>query len=204
MKNALLLLTTLGTLSASALAGTATTTTVTPPPPAPLSLYNANELQFDLFGQYGVTSSGNEHLIGDDAFGGGIGVNYFITRWLGIGGEGSLFDTEGDTLGTATFNVFLRAPLGESGFAVYGFTGIGIVFNADDIDSDDFEDFDDRIRDNDDPKEEDDILLQGHVGLGVEYRFSPHFGIFTDARYTFVESDDSDFTLIRAGLRFAF
>lgn len=203
MKNTLLLLATLGGLGSTAMAGTPVPTEITPPP-APVSLYNAHELQFDLFGQYGVTSSGNERLIGDDAFGGGLGVNYFITRWFGIGGEGSLFDTEGDAVGTATFNVFLRAPLGESGFAVYGFTGIGITFNADDIDSDDFDDFQDRIEDDDDPRDSDDVLLQGHVGLGIEYRFSPNFGIFTDARYTFVERDDSDFTLIRAGVRFAF
>lgn len=203
MKNTLLLLATLGGLGSTAMAGTPVPTEITPPP-APVSLYNAGELQFDLFGQYGVTSSGNERLIGDDAFGGGIGVNYFITRWFGLGGEGSLFDTEGDAVGTTTFNVFLRAPLGESGFAVYGFTGIGITFNADDIDSDDFDDFQDRVEDDDDPKDSDDVLLQGHVGVGIEYRFSPNFGIFTDARYTFVERDDSDFTLIRAGVRFAF
>ena len=191
MKKTLLLLTTLSAFAMTAHAGTPTSTAILPPP-APESLYNAGELQFDLFGQYGVTSSGNERLIGDDAFGGGIGVNYFITRWFGIGGEGSLFDTEGDSVGTATFNVFLRAPLGESGFAVYGFTGIGITFNADDIDSDDFDDFND------------DVLLQGHVGVGVEYRFTPKIGIFSDARYTFVERDDSDFVLIRAGVRFAF
>lgn len=203
MKNTLLLLATLGGLGTTAMAGTPVPM-VNTPPPAPLSLYNAHELQFDLFGQYGVTSSGNERLIGDDAFGGGLGVNYFITRWFGIGGEGSLFDTEGDAVGTATFNIFLRAPLGESGFAVYGFTGIGITFNADDIDSDDFDDFQDRVEDDDDPRDSDDVLLQGHIGAGIEYRFSPNFGIFTDARYTFVERDDSDFTLIRAGVRFAF
>jgi opacity protein-like surface antigen len=205
MKKPLLLLTLLTAMAAPAYAGTASmTTSEVAPMPAPVSLYNANELQFDVFGQYGFTQSGDERLIGEDAYGGGLGVNYFITRWFGIGGEGTLFDTEGDTVGTATFNIFLRAPLGESGFAVYGFTGIGVTFNADDLDSDDFEDFDDRVRDSDDPRDTDDVLLQGHVGLGVEYRFSPNFGVFTDARYTFVERDNSDFGLIRAGVRFAF
>lgn len=168
------------------------------------SLYRAGELQIDAFGAYGITSSGNTELLDDDTAGGGIGFNYFFSRWFGIGAEGSLFDTDGDILGTASVNLFLRAPIGESGFAFYGFGGAGVTFNADDLDSDDFSDARDRLEDDDDARDSDDVLFIAHAGVGMEYRFSPNFGIFSDARYTFVERGDSDFGLVRAGLRFVF
>jgi hypothetical protein len=50
----------------------------------------------------------------------------------------------------------------------------------------------------------DDILFQGHVGLGVEYRFTRNIGVFADGRFTFVENGENDYGLVRTGLRFAF
>src|SRR5437763_17184498 len=56
---------------------------------APTYCFNAGELQFDVFGAYqvgeGPDRSGPIH---DHGWGGGIGVNYFFTRHLGIGAEG--------------------------------------------------------------------------------------------------------------------
>ena len=175
------------------------------PPPSGLSLYNAGEWQIDLFGAYAWADSGSRRLLGeDDVFGGGLGINYFITRNFGIGAEGSLFDTEGDILGTTNLNVILRFPIAETGLAPYLFGGAGVTFNADDLDSDDFSDAEDRLEDNDDPRDSDDVIFIAHAGAGIEYRFTPHFSVFGDARYTWAERDDSDFGLARAGVRFAF
>lgn len=179
------------------------TQTQQPPPPS-LSLYNAGEWQVDLFGNYAFTDSNNRRLINDDVWGGGIGFNYFFTRNFGIGAEGSLFNTEGDTLGTSALNLTLRFPIGQSGWAPYIYGGVGLTFNADDIDSDDFRDARDRAEDNDEPHNGDDVIFLGHAGAGVEYRFTQHFGIFTDARYTWSEKNDGDFGLARAGVRFVF
>lgn len=203
MKTTLLTLSLLAALALPGMAGEVTLTQATSPATS-LSLYNAGEVQIDVFGAYGFASSGNERVIGDDIVGGGLAMSYYFTRWFGIGGEGSLFDTDHDLLGTAAFNVFLRAPIAESGFAVYAFGGGGVSYNAEDIDFDDFEDARDRAEDDDELRDDDDVLFLWHLGAGVEYRFNPNFGMFADGRYTWVERDDSDFGLVRVGLRFAY
>lgn len=182
---------------------TAYTQTQLPPPPA-FSLYNAGEWQFDLYGNYAFTDNSANRLINDDVWGGGIGFNYFFTRNFGIGAEGSLFNTEGDILGTSALNFTLRFPIGESGWAPYIFGGLGLTFNADDLDSDDFSDARDRVEDDEEPDHGDDVIFLGHAGGGIEYRFTPHFGIFSDARYTWSEKNDADFAVVRAGVRFVF
>lgn len=168
------------------------------------SLYNAGEWNIDLFGAYAFSSSSNSRLVDDDAFGGGLGFTYFISRNFGIGAEGTLFDTEGDTLGTTALNLVLRFPVAETGLAPYVYGGVGLTFNADDLESDDFRDARDRIDDNDDPRDSDDVVFLGHAGAGVEYRFTPHTSLFTDFRYTWSERDHGDFCQARAGVRFAF
>lgn len=194
------------TLSSAALAGEyVQTSSLQAPALAPgYSLYNAGEWQIDLFGAYAFADSGNRSLIGDDVFGGGLGFNYFITRNFGLGAEGSLFNTDGDVLGTTNFNLILRFPIAETGFAPYVYGGVGVTFNAEDLDYDDFSDARDRIADNDDPKDTDDVIFIGHAGAGLEYRFNPRFSVFTDARYTWTESDNGDFGQARAGVRFTF
>ncbi len=203
MKATLLTLSLLAALALPGMAGEMTLTQATSPATS-LSLYNAGEVQVDVFGAYGFASSGNERVIGDDVIGGGLGMSYYFTRWFGIGGETSLFDTDADLLGTAAFNLFLRAPIADSGFAVYAFGGGGVSYNAEDIDYDDFDDARDRAEDDEDLQDDDDVLFLWHLGAGVEYRFNPNFGVFADGRYTWVERDDSDFGLVRVGLRFAF
>ncbi|MES2707327.1 MAG: outer membrane beta-barrel protein [Verrucomicrobiota bacterium] len=190
--------------SAGETVSSSTYTQMTAPPPPSLSLYNAGEWQVDLFGNYAFADSGNDRLIDDDAWGGGLGFNYFFTRNFGIGAEGSLFKTGGDTLGTSAFNLVLRFPIGETGLAPYLYGGVGLTFNADDLDSDDFRDARERAEDDDRPRNGDDVLFLGHAGAGIEYRFTQHVGIFTDARYTWCDQHDSDFGLARAGVRFAF
>jgi len=98
----------------------------------------------------------------------------------------------------------LRFPIGESGWAPYIYGGLGLTFNADDLDSDDFSDARDRVEDDEEPNRGDDVLFLGHAGAGIEYRFTPHVGIFTDARYTWSERNDGDFAVARVGVRFAF
>jgi len=202
MKKTFLLLSAIASLAIPAYAGEPVANNG--PAPVSLSPYRAGEFQIDAFGAYGFTSSGNDRIVGDDVFGGGLGFNYFFTRWLGIGAETTLFDTEGDVLGTTAVNIILRAPIADSGLAFYGFAGAGVTFNADDLDSDDFDGARDRAEDDDDANDSDDVLFLGHAGAGIEYRFNPNVGIFTDARYTWLETDNSDFGLIRAGLRFVF
>ena len=107
-------------------------------------------------------------------------------------------------LGTSALNLILRFPIGDSGFAPYLYGGAGFTFNADDLDSDDFEDARDRVEDDDDPSDSDDVVFLAHAGAGIEYRFTAHTSLFTDARYTWSERDDGDFGVARLGVRFSF
>ncbi len=152
------------------------------------------EWQFDLFAAYAFSSSSQDGLFGDHAWGGGLGVNYFFTRNVGVGLEVSGFDPQngGDILGQAALNIFVRFPIDHLCLAPYVFLGGGAFFNAEDVDAADLK------------GESDDGLLEAHAGVGVEYRFKPNFGMFVDGRYTVVDENDNNCATIRAGFRFAF
>lgn len=155
------------------------------------------EWQVDLFGAYAFSSSSQDNLFGDHAWGGGLGVNYFFSRNVGLGVEGTLLDPRhgSDVMGQAGLNLFFRFPIDSRCLAPYAFIGGGAVFNAEDVDAEDFD------RDDDGS---DDALWEGHAGVGLEYRFSPRLGVFVDGRFTVVEKNDNNFTTIRTGIRLSF
>ncbi|MDQ3622980.1 MAG: porin family protein [Verrucomicrobiota bacterium] len=166
------------------------------PPEEPLC-FAEREWQIDLFGVYGWTASNQDRILGDHAWGGGIGVNYFFTRHVGIGLEGMIYDTEGDNLGAAAFNVFFRFPMDHICLAPYLYAGVGGVFNASDLDKGD-------ITDIGDDENNEDKFWSTHVGIGIEYRFSPRCGIFIDGRWTVVDEHSNNFAALRTGVRFSF
>lgn len=143
--------------------------------------YFANEFSFDAFGAYRKNFNNFEdafdHNWRHGDFGGGIGLNYFFTRYVGIGAE-TFFQEHGAFFNNVSGNLIVRMPLGKSGFAPYIFGGGGHRFNR--------------------PEE----WTYGG-GLGLEYRFTRHVGIFADGRYEWADKT-SDNTLVRAGMRFAF
>jgi hypothetical protein len=44
----------------------------------------------------------------------------------------------------------------------------------------------------------------GHVGGGLEYRFTPHIGIFGEVGYDFPNGSSNNFVQVNFGLRYAF
>jgi hypothetical protein len=147
------------------------------------SKYTGNELNFEFFGSY----SHSEGKIGDlfktnirqdGTWGGGVGVNYFFLCWLGIGGDITMNDNGGKFVDEALGNLIVRIPILNSGLAPYVFGGGGRIF---------------------DPTGE----WEGHLGTGLEFRFTPGFGIFADGRYMWPEHL-SDRLQFRAGIRVAF
>jgi hypothetical protein len=44
----------------------------------------------------------------------------------------------------------------------------------------------------------------GNFGGGIEYRFTPYIGIFTEAAYDVVDGAKNNFVPINFGLKFAF
>jgi hypothetical protein len=146
-------------------------------------LYPANQLSLDAFGSISEGEHTIEHITSQNvkhgARGGvGAGVNYFITRYIGIGADAYSENTSGPFVDNASGNLILRVPLGQSGFAPYVYGGGGYQFDS---------------------------LKAGFIqaGAGMEFRFTPHIGLFTDARFV-VPNKTSFFGVGRAGLRIAF
>ena len=165
-------------------------TTVAPAPP-PAALYGNRELQFDLFGAYAPSGPGQGRSLGDHAWGGGSALNYFFTRNFGLGLGGEALDgtdgRSGHVSGDFALSGFARYPIGATAWAPYALGAIGGFVTG-----------------GHHYRGGDEVLFEGRVGLGLEYRFSRHLGAFSDGGYTFVAGRREDFGLIRTGLRLSF
>ena len=94
-------------------------------------LYSAHELSLDLSGSYIAQQRGIEHLFETSikhnrgTWGGDVGVNYFITRNIGVGADANISANGGNFVDAVLGDLILRLPLGDSGFAPYVFGGGG-------------------------------------------------------------------------------
>ena len=162
-----------------------------PPAPAPEALYGDRELQLDLFGAYAPSGPGQGRSLGDHAWGGGSALNYFFTRNFGLGLGGEALDgtdgRSGHVSGDFALSGFARYPIGATAWAPYALGAIGGFVTG-----------------GHHYRGGDEVLFEGRVGLGLEYRFSRHLGAFSDGGYTFVAGRREDFGLIRTGLRLSF
>jgi hypothetical protein len=179
------------------------------PPPAPVEeLYRAHELQAEFFGTYATRGNRKNKFLGNHAWGGGGAINYFFTRNFGLGLEGTALRATGDNhdvSGQFGLNVIGRLPIGNTGWAPYATAGIGGFItgnNGSQFDkSSELNGQTTRVTVHGNTES---ILLEGHAGLGIEYRFTKNIGIFTDGRFTFVEKSHNNYGLVRTGVRFAF
>jgi len=144
--------------------------------------YTANELSLDMFGSYIAGERRAEDLfktnIRHGTWGGGVGVNYFFTREIGIGGDINIPDDGGNFINNIDGSLIARLPIANTGLAPYLFGGGG-------------------------RQTEPVWQWTGHAGVGVEYRFNPVTGIFADGRYMWVDKTPDEI-LFRAGVRFVF
>src|SRR5690606_33305629 len=127
--------------------------------------------------------------------GGGIGVNYFFTRNIGVGVDGTWIyadenaaasDNDGDNTIFHNFSgsVIVRFPIDEICLAPYLFAGGGFHVDGDQ-------------------------WASAHAGVGLEYRIVPNkVGLFTDARFTYFGDrygrGDQNNIMVKAGVRFVF
>ena len=136
--------------------------------------FNANELSGDIFA-LAVFKDGGEPY--PDGAGGGLGVNYFFTRFFGVGADAYGWSgSEGAA--AASGSLIGRLPIESWSLAPYLFGGVtgGLIPEA---------------------------TAGVHGGAGLEYRFTEKLGIFADSR--FVSTDTlNDFVASRLGLRFVF
>ncbi len=135
--------------------------------------FGASELSLDMFGTY---ANRDRYGVKDDRWGGGLGLNYFVNRYVGISADSYIEEWKAPY--RVNGSLVLRLPIDTLGLAPYAFGGGGREFK---------------------------YVPQWstHAGVGLELRMNPKFGIFADGRRVFNDKT-SDTTLIRAGLRFGF
>lgn len=148
--------------------------------PVQEDLFRAGEIQIDasfaaLLGRYNGRNA--------NGIGGNLGLNYFITRYIGIGVD----NTVGGWVGSGNNgafdnlqgNLILRYPIESLHLAPYALVGGGATWGSN------------RGQGN------------GNVGGGIEYRFTRNIGTFVDSRYLY-GNNSLNSSLTRIGLRFSF
>lgn len=134
------------------------------------------ELQLDIYGAYVSSEGDGGH---PDGWGPGLGLNYYFARHVGVGLDATVTNITDHALYQFSGNLLLRWPIeGDLCWAPYGKLGGGYQMNG-----------------------SGDAFLT--AGAGVEFRFTPKLGFFTEGSYNW--SDDHDnFIQARAGLRIVF
>ena len=135
--------------------------------------------------------------VGEHAWGGGLDVAYFPSLFWGFRFQGSAINTASSdqTAGIVSLNAVVRYPLDlvapNFHMAPYGFAGIGGLLGG--LDGND---------QSGNVRTESRVL--GNFGGGLEYRFTPHVGIFTEAAFDLVDGPKNNAVQINWGARFAF
>jgi hypothetical protein len=172
---------------------------VVPPPAPPLSFFRANELDLGAFATYGTNfgPQDNHKGIGDHAWGGGLDAAYFPWLYAGFRVQGSVVNLiPGDNVAGIISGSFIpRFPLDtiwpNVHLAPYGIAGVGGLlrgYNG--------------VRTDGSIRSTNRVL--GDFGGGLEYRFTPHIGLFGETTYNLVDGPKNNFMQVNWGLRYAF
>ena len=139
--------------------------------------FKDQELQLDIFGSW---TDPNAHNTNRNGFGGGLGINYFFIKYLGVGLDGDAYDGGHHAVGDFTGRVIARYPIEMGSFCIapYAFGGGGVMFD-------------------------DTTVGTWHAGGGLEWRATHKIGIFTEGRYTW-GAEANNATQVRAGVRIVF
>jgi hypothetical protein len=157
----------------------------------PTSFYRANEWDLGIFGTYDTSFNNNRRAIGDHDWGSGLGLTYFPWLYAGFGIDGDFGNAipSDDLSHQVDGQLVLRYPLDlwspNLHLAPYVYGGVGGLFvhtSESNLRSD----------------------FLGNFGAGLEYRFSPHIGLFSDAGYEIVDGPKNDFMQVSFGLKYAF
>jgi hypothetical protein len=122
-----------------------------------------------LFGDY------LEH--GDNHWGGGYSIDYFVSQWFGLGITSHWEEWHGAAYDNLAAEMYIRIPIQSWRLAPYAVGTAGYDF-------------------------EENEWFEG-VGGGLEYRFSPKFGLTADYQYLFRDVP-KDGGFIRFGIRLGF
>src|SRR5258708_33071304 len=170
---------------------------IPPAAPPPTSFFRANELDIGVFAAY-IKGVGDisDLGVGEHGWGGGLDIAYFPWLYGGFRFQGSAFNISRDqTAGLVTYDAVLRYPLDlvapNLHLAPYAFGGVGGLLGGLDGNS-----RTGNLRT--------DSRVLGDAGGGLEYRFTPRFGIFGEAGYNFIDGPQNNAVQVNWGARFAF
>jgi len=168
-------------------------------PVTPTACFKDQELQLDIYGDYFDFPHADDQYEhhrnpGQAGGGGGLGVNYFFMRYIGVGVDGDINSNRGG-VADYTGKLIFRLPIELGRFCIAPY-----VFGGGGGQSDFQEDANYNYRH--------DHRTQGAYmsGGGVEWRVTPRVGIFTEGRYTWTtgRNNDGDNAQARLGVRIAF
>lgn len=133
------------------------------------TLFSGKETFLSLYGTYA------QHQ--ETLYGGGYGIEYFVSQYIGIGTWSYWDDWDGAVYDNLAAELMLRLPIPSLRLAPYAIGTAGYDFDENEW----FEGF----------------------GGGLELRFQPSWGLFGDYNYMFRE-DNEEGGFIRFGLRLKF
>ena len=179
MNKTLTLLAVVLATAATSFAGEAVSSKKVVVAPQSEDLFRAGEVQLDTFvaGAAGRFNGKNANGLG-----GGLGVNYFFTRYFGIGVDdtlGGLNIASGKVFDNLQGNLIARYPIESWHLAPYAIAGGGATWGNNKTQG------------------------NGNVGGGLEYRINRAVGLFVDSRYIYGNKGLNE-SLSRAGVRFVF
>jgi hypothetical protein len=134
------------------------------------------EKEWSIDGTAVISSRSRENFSDSNTIGVGIGMNYFITRYFGVGAD--TYIDSFDYPNHIDLNALARLPIMETPWAPYAIGGFGRQFH-------------------------DLGQWTGHIGAGVEYRWNRVAGLFFDVREVFAATSP-DFSVWRVGMRVRF
>jgi hypothetical protein len=151
--------------------------------PEPQELFSAKEISLDMFASYSAPETEFSHLFQTNirdggTIAGGAGLNYFLTKAIGVGGEVNIPNNGGSFVDMVSASLIVRVPIEKASLAPYIFGGGGRTT--------------DKVWE-----------WTQHAGVGLEFRINRETGIFVDGRYVWAD-ESSDSLLLRAGLRLVF
>ena len=179
---------------------------VPPPAPPPESFFRAGEFDVGAFATYAKGFGENFGSVGEHGWGGGGDLSYFPWLYAGFRLQGAVMNTiPGDSnAGDIKADVVLRYPLDRVfpnvHLAPYAFGGVGGVFTG----SGSFGNFVTNSFRRPGNRGNRDNNVLGNAGAGLEYRFTPHIGIFGETDYSIVNQSRNNFMQVNFGLRYAF
>jgi hypothetical protein len=194
--------------------------------------YASREFNVQLWGAYAFSANEyrqDRYMKADHGWGGGLGMKYFLNRYVGVGLEGyavsrtssfgyvTLFPGSGGfieetlhdtgTIGAGLATVTLRYPIGASRFAPYAFAGGGIITGGsqqlrfESVNPGGMPGGTNPWRAYTDDSQTEAIV---QFGGGLEIRLTPHIGLINDFSWTVVNLRDNNFGMARTGINFAF